>query len=69
MSQRNWIPEPLPRQSGEPRMKGVWVAAISGDFPRKKTLDALSLAADCDFIVSECERLGFNAIFFKKNKN
>ena len=57
--------EPTPCAEGGGRMRGVWVAAISGDFPRKKTLDAPSLAADCDFIVSECERLGFNAIFFQ----
>ena len=57
--------EPTPCAEDGERMRGVWVAAISGDFPRKKTLDALSLAADCDFIVGECERLGFNAIFFQ----
>lgn len=46
-------------------MKGVWVAAISGNYPRSKSRDALSLKADCDFIVEECGRLGFNAIFFQ----
>ena len=53
-----------PAEQGE-RMKGVWVATISGDFPRQKTDDASALMADCDFIVGECERLGFNAIFFQ----
>ena len=46
-------------------MNGVWVAAISGNYPRGKTCDAKRLKADCDFVVDECERLGFNAIFFQ----
>lgn len=47
------------------RLKGVWVATISGNYPRQKTADAQSLKADCDFVVDECQRLGFNAIFFQ----
>lgn len=55
------LKEPLTGQ----RMRGVWVASISGNFPRKKTTDAAALKEDIDFIVKECERLGFNAIFFQ----
>ena len=47
------------------RMKGVWVATITGDYPRQKTDGARALMDGCDFIVDECERLGFNAIFFQ----
>lgn len=47
------------------RMNGVWVAAITANYPRAKTDDAAALAADCDFIVEECARLGFNSIFFQ----
>lgn len=46
-------------------MRGVWVAAISGNYPRQKTADAQALKADVDFIVDQCERFGFNAIFFQ----
>lgn len=48
-----------------PKMRGVWVAAISSNYPREKTSDARKLKADVDFIVDQCQRFGFNAIFFQ----
>ena len=51
--------------ASDERLNGVWVAAISSNYPRQKTTDALKLKADCDFVVDQCERLGFNAIFFQ----
>ncbi len=59
-----FAPAPVAR-NGEPRLKGVWVAAVSSNYPRQKTADGRSLAADCDFIVDQCAALGFNAIFFQ----
>ncbi len=54
-----------PKPAEPARMKGVWVAAISGNYPRQKTADSASLKAGVDFVVDECARLGFNAIFFQ----
>ena len=54
-----------PKPAEPARMKGVWVAAISGNYPRQKTADSSSLKAGVDFVVDECARLGFNAIFFQ----
>lgn len=48
-----------------PQLRGVWVAAISGNYPRSKSSDAQKLKADVDFIVGQCQRFGFNAIFFQ----
>lgn len=48
-----------------PKLRGVWVATISSNYPRAKTSDAQKLKADVDFIVGQCQRFGFNAIFFQ----
>lgn len=66
VSQSSFEREPkaiLPKDSG--KMKGVWVAAISGNYPRSKTCDSQKLKDDCDFIVGQCALLGFNAIFLQ----
>lgn len=51
-------------------LRGVWVSTVYNlDFPSKATADSATLAAEIDSQVSECKRLGFNAVFLQVRPN
>ncbi len=47
-------------------LRGVWVSTVFNlDYPSSATTDAAVLRTDLDKILDNCEKMGFNAIFFQ----
>ncbi len=47
-------------------MRGVWIASVGNlNYPSRKGLSEKELQEELDDILSECERVGFNTIFFQ----
>ena len=52
--------------AADKRMKGVWVATVSNlDYPKEGTVNSSQLMKEADDILDNCQKMGFNAVFFQ----